>query len=231
MPKGATLSQKFLAEFLGTLLFVFIVSGSVAAASFIGSGGGIALLLIAVAQGIGLAVAVTFAMAISGGSINPAVTIGLLATGRINSKTALAYVVAEVLGAIVGSAFAIGMFPVHMPAADYGVTNLAQGITPYQGIFVEGVITFVLMLTVMGTAVDKRAPKMGGLGIGLVLIALILIAGAVTGASANPARTIGPEIVTASFPNWYVYWVGPVIGAVVAALVYDKMLSGKFGGR
>ena len=94
----------------------------------------------------------------------------------------------------------------------------AAGITPGVGIGVEAVLTALLVLAVIGTAVDPRAPKIGGLAIGLAVAADILVGGPLTGAAMNPARWFGPAVAAGAYADWYVWWIGPAIGAAVAAL-------------
>ncbi|MDE1768239.1 MAG: aquaporin, partial [Candidatus Micrarchaeota archaeon] len=106
----------------------------------------------------------------------------------------------------------------------FGAPSLSSNISIWQGIIIEAAITFVLASAVFGTVVDKRAPKIAGFGVGLALFIGILVAGPFTGAAANPARALGPEIVSLNFTNWYVYWIGPILGALIAALLYQYFL-------
>jgi glycerol uptake facilitator-like aquaporin len=92
------------------------------------------------------------------------------------------------------------------------------------GVLIEAILTFFLLLAVFGTAVDKRAPKIGGFGIGLTLFVAILMGGPLTGASLNPARTFGPALAGGFWQNDLVYWIGPIIGAVIAALIYEYVI-------
>lgn len=221
MPKGARLSQRALVEFIGTLIFVFVGAGSVVAVQLL-SPGYQGLLIIALANGLGLAVAVTFAMNISGGHMNPAVTIGMLVTGNIKAVDSLVYIIAQVLGAAAGAMLLVALMPAAAGvAAGYGAPALAPSVTVMQGIGLEAILTAFLLFVVFGTAVDKRAPKVGGFGIGLMVFLDVLVGGPLTGAAMNPARAIGPMIASMSFANWYVYWIGPIIGGAIAALIYS----------
>jgi MIP family channel proteins len=227
MPKTAKLSQRALVEFIGTLIFVFVGAGSVVAVHFL-SPTYPGLLIIALANGIGLALAITFAMNISGGHMNPAVTIGMLVTKNIKALDALAYIIAQVLGATIGALLLVALLPAAAGAAvSYGAPSLSSSITLWQGIGLEALLTMFLVFMVFGTAVDKRAPKIGGFGVGLIVALDAIVAGPLTGAAMNPARAIGPMIASMSFANWYVYWIGPIIGAVVAALIYTYCIQQK----
>ncbi len=220
MPKSAKLSQRALVEFIGTLIFVFVGAGSVVAVHFL-SPTYPGLLVIALANGLGLALAITFAMNISGGHMNPAVTIGMLVTKNIKALDAFVYIIAQVVGAAVGALLLVALMPAAAgTAVSYGASALSSSITLIQGIGLEALLTAFLVFMVFGTIVDKRAPKIGGFGVGLIVALDAIVAGPLTGAAMNPARAIGPMIAAMSFSNWYVYWIGPIIGGIVAAVVY-----------
>ncbi len=215
--------KPFVAEAVGTFALVFIGAGSVIAARLPGANFG--LLGIALAHGLVLAVVVSSTMHISGGHINPAVTFGAWVGRVIDARTAIMYIAAQLLGAVVGAAFLTGVYPRGAAeAAMLGQTTLASGVTPLNGIFLEAVLTFFLVFAVFGTAVDQRAPRLGGWAIGLVLTFDILAGGALTGASMNPARTFGPALVGGYWSNHIVYWVGPIVGGIVAAGLYTGLL-------
>jgi MIP family channel proteins len=223
----APLKQRVFVEALGTFLLVFLGAGAIITSSYFFPLGSSQLLIVALAHGIALGIAVTIAMGISGGHINPAVTIAMLVTRRIKAGEAAAYIVAQVIGALIGAVALLG-FPAQAGAlVGWGAPALGSGISVLQGIFIEALITFVLVIAVFGTCVDKRAPKIAGFGVGLALFTGILVAGPFTGAAANPARALGPEIATLNFTNWYVYWIGPVLGAVIAALLYEYFVLRK----
>jgi glycerol uptake facilitator-like aquaporin len=103
---------------------------------------------------------------------------------------------------------------------------LSEVVTFGQGVVVEAVLTFLLVFAVFGTAVDPRAPRVGGFAIGLVLTFDILAGGPLTGASMNPARTFGPAIASGVWADHLVYWVGPILGGIVAAGLYRNLLTG-----
>jgi len=218
-----TLAQKALVEALGTFLLVFLGAGAIITSGYFFPGSS-QLLVIALAHGIALALAVTIAMNISGGHINPAVTVAMFATKRISATNAAVYILAQIAGAVVGALALLAIPSAVLAGSMLGAPSLAPSVSIFQGIAIEALITFVLVTAVFGTAVDERAPKIGGFGIGLALMLGILVAGPLTGAAANPARALGPEIVSLDFANWYVYWIGPIIGALVAGLIYQYLI-------
>jgi MIP family channel proteins len=180
------------------------------------------LLIAALANGVGLAIAVSITMGVSGGHLNPAVTIGMLVTRRIRGLEALGYIVAQVVGAVIAGLILRGLIPSPVGSVvHYGAPSLSPTTTILGGIAFEAVMTFVLLSAVFGTAVDPRAPKIGGFGIGLAVFLDVLVGGPYTGAMMNPARAIGPEVAAGYFSAWYVYWVGPIVGGIVASLVYE----------
>ena len=135
------------------------------------------------------------------------------------------YVGAQLIGAV-GAGLALkAVFPDAWQASNIGTPALGPGITPLAGIGIEAVLTVVLVLTVIGTAVDPRAPKIGGLAIGLAVAADILVGGPLTGAAMNPARWFGPAVAAGAYADWYVWWIGPAIGAAAAALIYRYSLA------
>jgi len=201
------------AEAIGTFLFFFIAAG--AALVVTGDPAG-TLLVVALAHGVVLAVLVSSLGAVSGAHFNPAVTLGLWVAGKIDAAKGLAYVVAQLVGGAAAGFALAWCFGDVGPA----VPALGQGVDVVTGIALEAVMTVVLLLAVFGTAVDSRGPKIGGLAIGLAVAADILFGGTLTGAAMNPARWFGPAVAAGAFDNWYVWWIGPFLGAVVAALLY-----------
>ncbi|MYE46188.1 MAG: aquaporin, partial [Chloroflexi bacterium] len=163
---------------------------------------------------------------ISGGLFSPALPIGLWATRRLDTITTVAYIIAQLLGAVVAALALVLLFPEAMrDAVSLGTPLLGRGIDFAAGVGLEAIATFFLMLAVFGTALDPRGPKLGGFGIGLILTMDILAIGTLTGAAMNPARTFGPALVGGEWDNHLVYWIGPIIGAVVAALVYHYLFA------
>jgi len=212
-----------LAEFVGTFLFVFIGAGSIITNTYLH--GTVGLIGIALAHGLALSIVVSITAATSGGHINPAVTIGFLVTGRIVRLVGLLYIVAQLLGATLAGLLLQVIFPQNVwQAAQLGTPALAPGISSGIGILIEAILTFFLLLAVFGTAVDERAPKIGGFGIGLTVMVDILVGGPLTGAAMNPARTFGPALAGGFWDNNFVYWIGPIIGSVLAALFYEYII-------
>jgi MIP family channel proteins len=206
------------AEAIGTFLFFFIAAG---AAVVVTGDPAATLLVVALAHGVVLAVLVSALGAVSGGHFNPAVTLGLWVAGKIDAAKGAAYVVAQLLGAAAAGFGLAWIFTDVGPA----VPALGQGVDVVTGIALEAVMTAVLLLAVFGTAVDPRGPKVGGLAIGLAVAADILFGGTLTGAAMNPARWFGPAVAAGVFDNWYVWWIGPFLGAVVVALLYRYLLA------
>jgi len=212
------------AEALGTFGLVFV-----GAAVVIVNGGfpnsGIGLLGIALAHAVVLSVMITATMTISGGHLNPAVTIGLLATRRIGVVSGIAYIVTQLAGAVLAAFLVKALLPVAaVRSAGVGVPVIAGSMTLGQAIGLELILTFFLMFAVYGTAVSPDAPRVGGFGIGLVLLFDILVGGPLTGAAMNPARAFGPAVVSGEWVGHIVYWVGPIVGALLAALLWEYFL-------
>ena len=167
---------------------------------------------------------------VSGAHFNPAVTAGMLATGRIAPGTAVTYVISQLAGATTAAKACAMIFPASAVAeANLGIPLPASWATTGTVIGVEIVLTFLLITAIFGTAVDPRgqAVKIGGFGIGLTVAFDILAGGPVTGASMNPARSFGPALIQGHW-DWHgFYWIAPIIGAVVGALVYQHLILEK----
>ena len=211
--------RHFTAEFIGTFALVFV--GSAAILQTKNPGSGVGLIEVALAHGIILAVMVSATMRVSG-HLNPAVTLGFLATRRIEPMMAGVYILAQLLGAVLAAYALRGLFPEMLFNMTHGGSqSLAIDVTFGQGIALEAIATFFLVFVIFGTAVDPAAPKVGGLAIGITIAADILAIGPLTGASMNPARSFGPAVASNFFEGHLVYWIGPIIGALAAALLYD----------
>ena len=223
------LSSALIAEFVGTFALIFIGAG----AGAMGVGG-----LVGVAFAHGLVI-VAFAYAyghISGTHLNPAVTIGLWVGGQIEAARAVGYIVVQLLGGIAG-AMTLRLLATRTGGradSGLGATVLAKAVpvgdaivtmTPAAGFFVEAILTFFLVNTIFNAAVSGKAGNLAGLAIGMTLIFCILMGGPLTGASLNPARTIGPAVVTGNYADLWVYIVGPIAGGVIAALLYEGALA------
>ena len=213
--------RHFVAEFIGTFALVFVGGAAIMIAKDSGSTSG--LLEIAFAHGLILAVMVSALMRISG-HFNPAITIGFLATRRIEPMMAGVYIVAQIMGSIVAAYFLKWTFPFTLFDVTHGGgQSLALQVNGAQGFALEAVATFFLVLTVFGTIVDPRSPSIGGLGVGIVITADILAIGPLTGGSMNPARSFGPAVASGFFEAQLLYWIGPIVGGVAAALLYEHL--------
>lgn len=226
-----SLAQRLVAESIGTAILVLFGAGSVVAALTIGDGeltyAGLGF--IALAFAIAIAVAIYGFGSVSGAHINPAVTFALAVTKRFPWVEVIPYVVAQLIGGAVGALLIVAAFGTG--AADLGGvggTSLGDGVSYGAGTVAEALGTFILVFTIMALAVDSRAPKgWAGLMIGLAVACAILVIGPLTGGSLNPARTFGPYLAATLFggevawAQFVLYWIGPLLGGAIAALVYD----------
>ncbi|MBI3997436.1 MAG: aquaporin [Armatimonadetes bacterium] len=220
MTEPAPLWKAALAELIGTFTLIYIGAGAIVADAL--TGGQVGLVGIALAHGLAIATMVAAAGHLSGGHFNPAVTAAFVATGRLPAASGVAYWVAQLIGGSLGAFFLGAAFPeaVRMATA-LGTPALASGVTAGDGIVVEAILTFFLVFVIFGTAVDGRGPRAaGGLFIGLVITMDILAGGALTGAAMNPARAFGPALFSGVWTNQVVYWVGPLLGGLVAGWLY-----------
>lgn len=210
--------RALIAEFLGVFALCFVGIGAIAATQ------GSDLMAIALAHGLAIGLLVVALGAISGGHFNPAVTFAMLITGRMTLVGALGYWVVQLLGGLV-AAFFIG--------ALYGGTAVADGTpvpganhTAIQALMMEVFLTFFLVSVIFGSAVFNNF-SFAGLAIGLAITMDILAGGAISGVAMNPARALGPAIISGEWAAHWVYWVGPLVGAGLAALLYDFLYSQK----
>ncbi len=217
--------KAYVAEFIGTFALIFVGVGAITADYISGASG---LVGIALAHGLTIAVMASATAAVSGGHLNPAVTIGALAAGKIDVANAVGYVISQCLGGIVAAALLKLCLPVAaLESVKMGTPALGDGITVGMGLLAEIILTFFLVFVIFGTAIDSRAPKVGGLFIGLTVTLDILVGGPITGAAMNPARHLGPALLGGGLQHLWLYWVGPVIGGLLAALVYHHVLEEK----
>lgn len=211
------------AEFIGTFGLVFVGSGAIIVSKLPDSGLG--LTGIAMAHGLILAIMVTATMRISGGLLNPALTVGMLVTGRLSAARSAQYIVAQVLGAIVAAFLLRACTPDALyAAAQGGSLSIASDVSAWQAFGLEATATFFLMFAVFGTAVDPRAPNVGGFAIGLTIAADLLVIAPLTGGAINPARAFGPAVAASNYVGQVIYWLGPIVGAVIAAVLYETVL-------
>lgn len=218
------------AEALGTFMLVFFGCASVVMTAYPGGNWGV--LGIALAHGIVLSVAVTATMAISGGHVNPAITIGLAAMRRVAPVTAVAYIVAQLAGAVLAGVVLKSLVPSSVGGAVmYGTPTMGGALSLGTGIGIEALLTFFLMSAVYGTCIAHEKPPVAGFGIGLTLVFAIMAGGAFTGAALNPARAFGPAVVSGHWVAHVVYWVGPIVGALAAAALWEFVLLEKRGAE
>lgn len=238
--------KRSLAELIGTFILVFFGTGAAIITLMISKGqtppnsfnigigalGGLGdWLAIGLAFGLAITACIYAFGRISGCHINPAVTLALWAVKKFPSRDVAPYILAQVIGATLASftlAFILGMGAVN--TGGLGATAPFGGIGYVQAILAEAIGTFILMLAIMGVAVDREAPPgFAGLIIGLTVAGVITTLGNITGASINPARTFGPYLGDLLFggSNLWIYFpiylIGPIAGAIIAAFVYNYL--------
>ncbi|MVN88398.1 aquaporin [Deinococcus sp. HMF7620] len=205
------LPQKLVAEAVGTFALVFI--GVLAIANNAG------LLGVAFAHGLAIAVMAMALGTVSGGQFNPAVSFALSLTGHQDWRTTLAFVPAQLAGAALGAAAALGVAgPARLDAAGFGLPALGSGVSVGGGFLAEVIATAFLVLVVVKVAIHQRH-VLGGLIVGLTIVADILAAGPLTGAAMNPARSFGPALVSGEWGAHWLYWLAPLLGAALGALI------------
>jgi len=209
-------------EFMGTFMFLFFALGGTNAVNTLPSSGGsddaARFLYISLSFGMSLLVNVWVFYRISGALFNPAVTLGLMAVGAVGVFRGVLFIIAQLAGGIAASAVLLGLMSDPLAAG----TSLAPGTSVVKGLFIEMFLTTLLVFTILLLAVEKhRATFLAPVGIGLALFTTQLTGVPYTGGSLNPARSFGPSVVNASFDTYHwIYWVGPCLGAVLAAGLY-----------
>ena len=209
------MTKKLFAEFLGTFTLIFLGAGAIVS-------GKADLQGVAFAHGLAIFVMVSAFAGISGAHFNPAVSAAMLATKRIDIKDFLYFVGAQFVGATVASLL---LNYIYGNSNGYGLPTIASGTATSSGLLAEILGTTLLVFVIFGVAVDKRsvAASQPGLSIGLTITAVILSVGPITGAALNPARWFGPALVSGDWSNSWVYIVGPIVGAVIAAFSYQAV--------
>jgi len=213
------------AEFIGTFTLIFIGIGAIAnmnpplqTATHLP----INLLAIALAHGLAIAVMVTATLHISGGQLNPAVSIALMLTGKITPREGIAYIISQLAGAVLAAAVCRGLFGADIVAGGTPALGATTGVA--QAIVIEAILTFFLVFVIFGTGVDSRGRGTAtGLAIGLTVALDILFGGPYTGAAMNPARTFGPALIANFWSHHYVYWIGPIAGGILAGFTYNAL--------
>ena len=239
-----TWMQKYIAELIGTWMLVLVGPGAAMMTLLLAEGesrtsainigigalGGLGdWLAIGMAFGLVIAVAIYTLGHVSGAHINPAVTIALAAVGRFPWRQVPQYIIAQLIGAALASLTLVAMLGTRAATVGgLGAPGPFPGVAPFQAYLAEAVGTFILMYAIMGLAVDERAPRgWAGFMIGMAVAAVIITMGNISGQGINPARTFGPYLINVFFggPNLCVHCPGyalrPIIGAVIAAFVYD----------
>ena len=216
--------KALIAEFIGTFALVFIGVGAIACDFY--NGGQTGLLGIAFAHGLTIAVMVAALAGVSGAHFNPAVTAGLFITKKIDGLNSIGYIIAQCLGGIVAAGLIKMCIPAPiLKAVGMGTPAIGAGISVGMALVTEIVLTFFLVFVIYGTAVDKRGMQPAGLFIGLTIVLDILCGGPISGAAMNPARHLGPALLGGGLQHIWIYWVGPIIGGVVAAVLYKTVLE------
>ena len=218
------------AELVGTFILIFTGCAVATAATLQASTAGplsYDSLAVALAFGLALTAIVAAIGHVSGAHVNPAVTLALAATNKFPWQFVPIYVGAQLVGAILG---AIAVWITYGEAgrelADTAATFPVEAVGDIQAFVVESLVTFIMVFVVISVATDDRAPAgVAPLAVGFALACGVLIAGPVTGGSLNPARTLGPMIVAGRFDAVWVYILAPIVGAVLAAFVYDRFAS------
>jgi aquaporin Z len=209
------------AEFVGAFALVFIGAGAILASAPSGEPG---LVAIAFAYGLAVAVMVSAVGHISGGHFNPAITLGFLVTGRLKPLLAVVYWVAQFGGAIAAAGLLRWIFD-DETEGNLGAPLLSSSIQPEAGLLIEAILTFFLVWVVFATAADPRGTfkSIAGLAIGFAITMGVLMAGPLTGAAMNPARALGPELIANAWDDFWIWYVGPFAGAVIAAVAYELL--------
>jgi glycerol uptake facilitator protein len=219
--------QKLAAEVIGTAFLVFVGVGSVPATLIVNGDAPFTMAdlgMISLAFGT-IVIATVYALGhVSGNHINPAVTLGLAATGKFPWADVPAYIAAQAVGAVIGAAAIIGVLGQKASDVGLGVAAYADSVSATQAFFAEFVGTFILVFTIFGVIHRKAPAGFAGLAIGLVVFAAIIPVAPTTGASINPARTFGPMLVqqiaggTVKWEQLPVYLIAEVLAGIVAAL-------------
>ena len=222
--------KPLLAELVGTFAFFVIGAGAICidAATEVKLG----LLGIALAHGLMLSNMVNVFGPVSGAHFNPAVTLGALVGKKIKAGQALLYVIAQLIGAVLAGYFLLLIFkdtPAMEAATSLGTPMVnADLVNSGTAILIEAALTFFLVITVFATGFSNKAPNVpaiGGYGIGLTVTADILMGGPLTGAAMNPARVFGPALASGQWALHWIYWVGPLLGGLLAGLFYSRIFG------
>jgi MIP family channel proteins len=223
-----SLPQKLLAEFIGTFTLIFFSIGAICADQYLRAAGQPAIGIVgtAIAYGLAYAIMISAVGHISGGHLNPAVTVGFWVTRRLNTLQALFYWIAQLLGAVAATYILVAIVPEAVwSSAGRGIMLPASDFTRLHAMLLESLMTFFLVFVFFGSFVDARGAlnKMSSFAIGLTVTVGVLFGGPFTGAAISPARAFGPALAARYWANQGVYWVGPLLGGVLAAVIYDRL--------
>jgi MIP family channel proteins len=217
--------KRALAELIATFAVTFVAAGALCTDQY--SGGQLGLLGSALAYALATAVMMSVTAPISGGHVNPAVTLASWLTGGIKLPMAALYVVAQLTGAAIAAVVLMRTFSAEIwQPVDLGTPALAAGVSFTTGLFLEAVLTSFLVLAVLQVFFDReRCDQFAGLTVGAVLLCGILLGGPLTGAAMNPARAFGPALVSGVWSDQLVYWLGPLVGAILGTFAYSALRS------
>ena len=222
--------KPLIAEMIGPFALVLIGAGSIMMGYTQGFGDAGNLTLVALAHGLAIGLMIAGAGHISGGHFNPAVTIGMFLGGRIGALKSVAYIAAQLLGAVLAAMALKIIFDdqisdatnLGLPAINYATDQDGVVIGRQNGFAIEMIMTFFLFFVICGVAVDKRGSSaIAPLAIGLTITMDILFAGPLTGAAMNPARYFGPAVVQGEWKDWWLYFAAPITGALLASIVQN----------
>lgn len=224
--------RPLVSEAIGPFALVFIGAGSILLAATQGYSNGGTLVMVALAHGLAIGLTVAATGHISGGHYNPAITIALFLGGKIGLLKSIGYIAAQLIGAVIAALIlkqlfddSVANFKSAVPAVNYSGDQDGIIFGRQNALIMEIILTFFLVYVVIGTAVDSRGPHaIASLAIGLSITMDILVGGPLTGAAMNPARHFGPALVDGEWKDTWIYWVGPVIGGVLAAIVQIYIL-------
>ena len=213
-----------LAEMIATTMFVFLGAGAVVVTGILVSDMTPArLVTIALAHGVAITLLISATATISGGHINPAVTISAVVTGQIGLTKGAVYIGSQLVGAVVGAALIAAVVPGAIDS-NLGSHGLGTDVGVGAGLLAEIVLTFLLVFVVFATAIDKKGlGHIAPVAIGLVVLVDHLIGVPLTGASMNPARSFGPALISGTWDTHWIYWVGPILGGGLAAVMYQNI--------
>jgi MIP family channel proteins len=215
-------SRELLAEFIGTFVMIFAGTGAVMVNTL--SNGAVTHLGISIVFGAVVTALIYSLGHVSGAHFNPAVTLAFWSGGFFRRSLVIPYILAQVLGAIMAS----GLLRISLGAIGNLGATIPRNSDWFQALILETVLTFILMLVIFGSGLDRRAPiGFAGIAIGLTVALEAACMGPITGASMNPARSIAPALVSGNWQHQWVYWVAPIVGAQLAMVTY-RYLSNNF---